>query len=41
MSKENTVRMLSDLKNNQIINLNRNEIEIIDKPKLIKLSIHG
>lgn len=41
ISTENTVRMLSDLKNNQIINLNRNEIEIIDKPKLIKLSIHG
>ncbi|NSW45511.1 MAG: Crp/Fnr family transcriptional regulator [Bacteroidales bacterium] len=41
ISTENTVRLLSDLKNNQIIALNRNEIEIVNKTKLIKLSQHG
>lgn len=41
ISTENTVRLLSDLKTNKIVALNRNEIEIIDKHKLIKLSQHG
>jgi len=41
ISTENTVRLLSDLKNNQIIALNRNEIEILNKAKLVKLSQHG
>lgn len=41
ISTENTVRLLSDLKANNIVSLNRNEIEITDKNKLIKLSQHG
>lgn len=41
ISTENTVRLLSDLKTNKIVALNRNEIEILDKPKLLKLSQHG
>jgi len=41
ISTENTVRLLSDLKSNKIVALNRNEIEILDKSKLIKLSQHG
>lgn len=41
ISTENTVRLLSDLKSNKIVALNRNEIEILDKPKLIRLSQHG
>lgn len=41
ISTENTVRLLSDLKTNKIVALNRNEIEITDKQKLIKLSQHG
>ncbi len=41
LSTENTVRMLSDLKNNQIIAINRNEIHILNRDKLISLSQHG
>ncbi len=41
LSTENTVRMLSDLKNNQIIAINRNEIHILNKAKLVSLSHHG
>ncbi len=41
LSTENTVRMLSDLKNNNIIAINRNEIHIINKEKLVSLSQHG
>lgn len=41
LSTENTVRLLSDLKNNQIIAINRNEIHILNKQKLISLSQYG
>ncbi|MCX7861755.1 MAG: Crp/Fnr family transcriptional regulator [Bacteroidales bacterium] len=41
LSTENTVRLLSDLKNNQIVALNRNEIHILNKQKIMLLSQHG
>ncbi len=41
LSTENTVRLLSDLKNNQIVALNRNEIQILNKQKIVTLSQHG
>jgi len=41
LSTENIVRMLSDLKANNIIAINRNEIHILNRTKLMTLSQHG